>query len=131
MCGTQTFRKFHHVKNVRSLTHGYSAPILEHQTEMASQRLQKLFKVKPVKPLQLDPEVDPNAPEQIIYGNTRPEVVLPPVTASDRKRWAKARALQQSDEHGQPVEGWAARIATMKADGRLVEVNGSWHQRDP
>ena len=98
---------------------------------MAPKTLQKLLKVKPVKPLQLDPDVDPNAPEQIVYGNTRPEVVLPPVTASQRERWAKARALQRSDEHGQPVEGWAARIAAMKADGRLVEVNGSWRQRDP
>lgn len=98
---------------------------------MAPNSLQKLLKVKPIKPLKLDPDVDPNAPEEIIYGNTRAEVILPPVTATERQRWEKARALQQSDERGQPVEGWAARINAMKKDGRLYEVNGRWYQRDP
>ena len=98
---------------------------------MAPKSLQKLLKIKPIKPLQLDPDVDPNAPEEIVYGNTRPEVILPPVTTTERKRWAKARELQQSDEHGQPVEGWAKRLATMEADGRLYRIGNVLHQRDP
>jgi hypothetical protein len=53
------------------------------------------------------------------------------VTTTERKRWAKARELQQSDEHGQPVEGWAKRLATMEADGRLYRIGNVLHQRDP
>ena len=99
------------------------------KTMAPSKSLQKLLKVKPAKPLQLDPDEDPNAPEEIIYGTQKPTIQLPPVTAAERQRWAEARALQQSDERGQPVEGWAKRLATMEADGRLYRIGNTLHQR--
>lgn len=55
---------------------------------------------------------------------------LPPSTETERQTWAAARALQRSDDQGQPVEGWAARINAMKADGRLVKVGSAWYHRD-
>lgn len=95
-----------------------------------SKSLLAKIKVKPIKPLDLgDDIIDP--PETIVYGQTVETVVLPPVTAKERAAWAKARALQRTDENGQPAEGWAARLAAMLKDGRLYEVNGRWYQRDP
>ena len=93
-----------------------------------SKSLQKLLKIKPVKPLDLGDDII-DTPETIVYGQTVEAVVLPPVTEAERQRWAAARALQRSDERGQPVEGWAKRLATMEADGRLYRVGNTLHQR--
>jgi hypothetical protein len=57
-------------------------------------------------------------------------MALPPVTETERQRWAAARALQKTDAQGQPAEGWVKRIAAMKADGRLVEHAGAWYRRE-
>ena len=95
-----------------------------------SQRLVKLLKIKPTKPLELEPEDKPVLEEPEVAPVLVGPAPLPAVTEAERKRWAAARALQRSDERGQPVEGWAARIAAMKADGRLVERAGAWYQRE-
>ena len=88
------------------------------------------LKYKPIKKLELDPKEKP-----VIDERSHPMIMptttsLPPVTEAERERWAKARALQQTDERGQPAEGWANRIAAMKADGRLVERAGAWYRRE-
>jgi hypothetical protein len=96
---------------------------------MAPKTLIKRLKLKPVKPLALDPEVKPTVEEVVACAPMYQPVVLPSVTEKERQCWSKARALQRSDEHGQPAEGWAARIAAMKADGRLIERAGAWYTR--
>lgn len=101
---------------------------IQNQVQMAPKSLVKLLKYKPTKPLELDPVEKPVLEERSV-AFAQP-VPLPPVTDAQRERWAKARALQQTDERGQPAEGWAKRIAAMKADGRLVERAGAWYQRE-
>ena len=93
---------------------------------MASQRVLKLLKVKPVKKLELEP-VEEDGDDVELY--VPPKAELPPVTDEERKMWAKARANQRVDERGIPVEGWGARLKAMKKDGRLYEIDGVWHIR--
>jgi hypothetical protein len=108
---------------------GLSDPFFSHEHMAPSKSLQKLLKIKPVKPVSLDPEEKPVI-EKLPTSITLPEaVVLPPVTEQERQKWAAARALQRVDERGQPVEGWARRLATMEADGRLYRIGNTLHQR--
>ena len=93
---------------------------------MASQRVLKLLKVKPVKKLELEP-VEEDDDEAELY--VPPKKVLPPVTDEERKMWANTRAKQRVDERGVPVEGWGARLEAMKKDGRLYEMDGVWYIR--
>lgn len=97
---------------------------------MAPKTLLTKLKFKPVK--KIDPNEEPvlDAPETDMSAYVAPPVVLPPVTDAERRCWAEARALQFSDENGQPVEGWAKRIATMEADGRLFRVGNVLHRRE-
>lgn len=95
-----------------------------------SKSLLSKLKFKPTKQLQLDPEENPDAPEEIVFGTSHETVTLPPVTAKERKTWAGARASQRSDAFGRPVEGWAARISAMKSDGRLIQLAGLWYRRE-
>jgi len=100
----------------------------------ASARLQKLLKLKPVKKLELEPipEASKETVEFVFLPKEESEAVIPSPTAQELKRWAAARKhLQQNDEEGQPVEGWATRIELMKADRRLwyCEADGLWHRR--
>jgi hypothetical protein len=94
---------------------------------MAPKSLIKLLKFKPTKPLQLEPE--PVA-EPAVYTTAPAAVWPPPSTSSERHIWDAARALQRTDENGQPAEGWGARIAAMKNDGRLVARNGVLWRRE-
>ena len=94
---------------------------------MAPKSLIKLLKFKPVPTLQLDPE--PIA-EAAVYATAPAAVWPPPSTSTERQTWASARSLQRADENGQPAEGWSARIAAMKKDGRLVERNGVLWRRE-
>lgn len=95
---------------------------------MGRSDLLKALKIKPAKPLDLS---DPKEVEEIRYGVMEPAAkpVIPPVTEAERAAWAKTRALQQVDEKGIPVEGWAARLAAMEADGRLYRIGNVLHQR--
>jgi len=104
---------------------------------MSVARLNKLFKIKPIKKLELEPipeatkETVEFVPERAEEAPKAP-VVIPEPTEKELKRWAAARKhLQQNDKDGQPVEGWKTRIELMKADGRLwyCEEDGLWHRR--
>ena len=92
-----------------------------------STSLLKKLKIKPVPKLKLEDPVE--IQESVVFGTSNVSVVPEP-TPEERERWAKARALQRTDERGQPVEGWVARINAMKADGRLYPLNGVWHLRN-
>ena len=96
---------------------------------MAPKSLLKTLKYKPQVQLNMD---DVKSVEKETLGFwTRPVVVVPEPTPQELVKWAKARELQQVDEAGNPVEGWAARLAAMKLDGRLwySEEDGVWHRR--
>jgi hypothetical protein len=94
---------------------------------MAPKSLLKTLKYKPIPKLTLDPP--PVAEKETVSTWVKPTRVIPESTSQELEAWALARARQKSDEAGNPVEGWAARIAAMKADGRLVECDGAWRQR--
>lgn len=94
---------------------------------MAPKSLIKFLKFKPAKTLQLEPE--PVA-EAAVYVKAPAPVWPLPSTSNERQNWAAARALQRSDENGQPAEGWGARLAAMKKDGRLMERNGVLWRRE-
>jgi hypothetical protein len=70
----------------------------------------------------------PNLLELLDSRCKHPQVECPVATEEQKARWALTRAQQQVDERGIPVEGWLARIEAMKADGRLVEIDGKWCQ---
>ena len=95
-----------------------------------SKSLQKLLKIKPAKPLALDPEEKPVVEKLPVCVMPPTPVALPPVTEKERQTWVAACALQRVDERGQPVEGWAKRLATMEADGRLHRIGNTLHRRD-
>jgi len=96
---------------------------------MAPKSLLKTLKYKPQVQLTLEP---PPAPEKERLAEwVRPKAQVPEPTPQELVTWAKARAAQRTDEAGQPVEGWAARIDAMKADRRLWynEDTKLWHRR--
>jgi len=96
---------------------------------MAPKSLLKTLKYKPQVQLTLEP---PPAPEKERLAEwVRPKAQVPEPTPQELVTWAKARAAQMTDEAGQPVEGWPARIDAMKADRRLFycEDDGRWHRR--
>ena len=94
---------------------------------MTPKSLIKFLKFKPAPTLQLEPE--PIA-EAAVYAKAPAVVWPPPSTSTERQNWAAVRALQRVDENGQPADGWGARIAAMKKDGRLVERNGVLWRRE-
>jgi hypothetical protein len=91
--------------------------------------LVKLFKYKPRPQLNMDDV--PMVEKEKLSEWVRPKPVIPEPTPQELVAWARARELQKVDEAGNPAEGWAARIETMKADGRLwyCEEDGMWHRR--
>jgi len=96
---------------------------------MAPKTLLKTLKIKPRPKLELEvPEV---IDTEKLPAWTSPWADVPEPTEKERRRWAKARAAQHADEAGNPAEGWAARIAAMKADKRLwySEKDKLWHRR--
>jgi hypothetical protein len=96
---------------------------------MVSKSLLKTLKYKPQVKLTLEP---PPVPEKERLSEwVRPKTVVPEPTPQELVAWARARELQSVDEAGNPAEGWAARIAAMKADKRLWynEDDGLWHRR--
>ena len=96
---------------------------------MAPKSLLKTLKYKPQVQLNMD---DLKSVEKETVGNwVKPKMEMPLPTPQELVKWAKARELQQVDEAGNPVEGWAARLATMKLDGRLwySEDDKLWHRR--
>ena len=96
---------------------------------MAPKSLIKTLKYKPSPKLTLDvPEVVEN---KTLGVWTKPKPVIPEPTPQELVAWARARALQRTDERGLPAEGWASRIEAMKADGRLwyCEEDNKWHRR--
>jgi len=96
---------------------------------MVSKNLLKTLKYKPIPKLTLEPP--PVLEKEKLSEWVRPKNVVPEPTPQELVAWAKARAAQRVDEAGNPAEGWAARIAAMKADRRLwySEEDGIWHRR--
>jgi hypothetical protein len=94
---------------------------------MAPKSLIKTLKYKPQAQLNMDDPVNPDA-EVIVYGHA-PKAALPEPTVHELVAWADARAIQKNLPNGQPSEGWPARIATMKNDGRLIKLDGLWYRR--
>ena len=94
---------------------------------MAPKSLLKTLKYKPQVQLNMDDPVNPDA-EVIAFGQA-PKASLPEPTVHELVAWADARALQKNLPNGTPTEGWAARVATMKSDGRLIKVDGLWYRR--
>jgi hypothetical protein len=96
---------------------------------MVSKSLLKTLKYKPIPKLTLEPP--PVLEKEKLSEWVRPKTVVPEPTPQELVAWAKARAAQRVDEAGNPAEGWAARIAAMKADRRLwyCEEDGLWHRR--
>jgi hypothetical protein len=96
---------------------------------MAPKNLLKTLKYKPLPKLVLEPP--PILENEKLPEWVRPRTVVPDPTSQELAAWARARAFQDVDEKGNPAEGWAMRIATMKADGRLwySEEDGVWHRR--
>ena len=110
-----------------SLTH--LRPIQNQTPNMAPKSLLKTLKYKPPVKLNMD---DLKSVEKETVGNwVKPKMEIPLPTPQELIAWARARELQQVDEAGNPVEGWAARLATMKLDGRLWynEESKMWHRR--
>jgi len=97
---------------------------------MAPKNLMKKLKYKPQIQLNLD-DVKSNEKETLGIW-TKPIMAMPDPTARERAAWVETRTLQRSTEEGQPVEGWPARIAAMKADGRLryCDEDKLWHRRE-
>jgi len=96
---------------------------------MAPKTLLKTLKYKPHPMLTLDV---PEGVEKAVLGVwVKPKTQVPEPTPQELVAWAKIRARQDKDEEGRPVEGWVARIDSMKADGRLFysEEDGLWHRR--
>jgi hypothetical protein len=97
---------------------------------MAPKTLLKTLKIKPRPKLELEvPEV---IDTEKLPAWTSPWADVPEPTEKERRRWAAARKyLQQTDENGQPVEGWKTRLELMVADGRLwySEKDKLWHRR--
>lgn len=98
------------------------------QSKMSS-IIQKLRKAKPAKPLQFEFDEDAKKkPENLPIMRRVTFEDENPATDQDRQKWAETRASQRTDETGQPVEGWPARIRAMQADGRLIERGkGVWY----
>ena len=96
---------------------------------MVSKNLLKTLKYKPIPKLTLEPP--PVLEKEKLSEWVRPKNVVPEPTPQELVAWAKARAAQRVDEAGNPAEGWAARIAAMKADRRLWynEETKMWHRR--
>ena len=96
---------------------------------MVSKNLLKTLKYKPTPKLTLEPP--PVLEKEKLSEWVRPKTVVPEPTPQELVAWARARELQSVDEAGNPAEGWAARIAAMKADKRLwySEEDGIWHRR--
>lgn len=96
---------------------------------MAPKSLLKTLKYKSLPQLSLEPP--PVLEKEKLSEWVRPKPQIPESTPQELVAWARARELQQVNEAGQPVEGWAARIAAMKTDGRLwySEEYGTWHRR--
>lgn len=97
---------------------------------MGRQNIQKILKIKPVKQVDLEDIEQPEKTTYATFETRDPKADIPPVTDAERAVWAKTRAAQRVDERGQPVEGWAARIAAMLADGRLYQVGNVLYPRD-
>jgi len=96
---------------------------------MVSKSLLKTLKYKPTPKLTLEPP--PVLEKEKLCEWVRPKTVVPEPTPQELVAWAKARAAQRVDEAGNPAEGWPARLARMKADGRLWynKEDGLWHRR--
>jgi hypothetical protein len=96
---------------------------------MAPKSLLKTLKYKPQVQLNMDDLKSVEKEMASIW--VKPKMEMPSPTPQELVKWAKARELQCVDEAGNPVEGWAARIAAMKLDGRLWynEESKMWHRR--
>jgi hypothetical protein len=95
---------------------------------MGRQDLLKKINFKPAKKVEIDFEEKEEVEYSTSHFPTKPDI--PPVTAAARAAWAKTRATQSVDGNGAPVEGWAARISAMLADGRLYKVGNVIYIRD-
>jgi DNA-directed RNA polymerase subunit K/omega len=96
---------------------------------MAPKSLLKTLKYKPQ--VQLNMDAPPPIEKATLGTWVKPKIEMPLPKPQELAVWAKARALQQENEAGQPVEGWPARIDAMKADGRLwySPDDKLWHRR--
>lgn len=105
---------------------------LARKATMAPKSLIKTLKYKPLPQLNLD-DIPVIIDAEKLSQWIKPKVEVPVPTPHEELRWAAARKhLQQNDEAGQPVEGWATRIELMKTDGRLwySEEDKTWHRRE-
>ena len=102
-------------------------PVQNQKPKMAPKSLLKTLKYKPQAQLNMDDPVNPDA-EVIVYGQA-PEASVPEPTVHELVAWADARAIQKNLPNGQPSEGWPARVAQMKKDGRLIKLDGLWYRR--